>query len=380
VFNPPVIHERLGDRIANTVFGGFRRWDGVYFLHIAEHGYSYENTLAFFPLYPFVVRLVANTLLYPLFYCLSYSNVLLIAAVLVNFVCFVASAVVLFELGKLVLDNERLAYRASQLYCVNPASIFFSAAYSESSYALLSWLGMLAVERNRLNLASIYFGLSGAARSNGLVNVGFIFHRTLRNVVEILIMREVAAGAKLRKIVSIMLLTVLRLVVVFVPFSAYQYYSYTVFCNPLASYRDLPTEVRRYGSERGYKMPYSGLSVWCSYTLPVSYSYVQSNHWDVGFLRYYEVKQIPNFVLAVPMVCLASYAIWLVLSKHPTHCLWLGLKKVTDVDARHKKNEDVKADDPSTERCLPAGCFVYIAHIGFLLTFGVLFMHVQVSV
>ncbi len=32
-------------------------WDGVYFVHIAEYGYTYEHFHAFFPMYPAVVRL-----------------------------------------------------------------------------------------------------------------------------------------------------------------------------------------------------------------------------------------------------------------------------------------------------------------------------------
>lgn len=34
----------------------FASWDGVHFLHIAQNGYSYEHSHAFFPLYPLAVR------------------------------------------------------------------------------------------------------------------------------------------------------------------------------------------------------------------------------------------------------------------------------------------------------------------------------------
>ena len=50
----------LTDKFVNATLGGLSSWDGQYFLHVADNGYTYENTLAFFPLYPMVVRLLAE--------------------------------------------------------------------------------------------------------------------------------------------------------------------------------------------------------------------------------------------------------------------------------------------------------------------------------
>ena len=374
MFNPPLPQHRIFDRVVNILFGGFRRWDAVYFLHIAEHGYSYENSLAFFPLFPLSVRATASTLFFPLQYYMNYSSVLLIAAVVVNIVFFVLSAMVLFELSKLVLGNEQMAYRAAQLYCVNPASIFFSACYSESVFALITWLGMLLVERNKLTMAALCFAFSGAARSNGLVNIGFILYKTAVN----LFLDPPSSEGVVSRFASVLLPTLLRIVISVSPFLAYQYYAYLVFCNTTASYSNLPDDVRRYGTEQGYRMPYMGPSTWCHYSLPVSYSYIQESHWNVGLFRYYEAKQIPNFVLATPISLLATYAVYLVLSRYPKHCICLGLRKVVEVSSWSKKTDDPIPVVSTNERCLPSSCFVYIVHLAFLLVFGVLFMHVQV--
>ena len=46
----------LGDRLIGFLVDGLVRWDAHHFLHIAQHGYTYESNLAFFPLYPLCVR------------------------------------------------------------------------------------------------------------------------------------------------------------------------------------------------------------------------------------------------------------------------------------------------------------------------------------
>lgn len=42
----------------------------------------------------------------------------------------------------------------------------------------------------------------------------------------------------------------------------------------------------------------------CFQTIPLSYSWVQA-YWDNGFLVYWKVKQIPNFIMASPIIILS---------------------------------------------------------------------------
>jgi hypothetical protein len=39
------------------------------------------------------------------------------------------------------------------------------------------------------------------------------------------------------------------------------------------------------------------------------YMFIQREYWNVGFLRYYEWKQLPNFTLASPMLVLTAYSL-----------------------------------------------------------------------
>jgi GPI mannosyltransferase 2 len=62
----------------------------------------------------------------------------------------------------------------------------------------------------------------------------------------------------------------------FAPFIYHQYTGYLAFCGD----QDKPQ--------------------WCQKMLPLIYSHVQSKYWNNGFLRYWTVSQIPNFVIAAP--------------------------------------------------------------------------------
>lgn len=53
------------------------------------------------------------------------------------------------------------------LFCVNPASVFYSAAYTESMYAAATFLAMLALEQRAYKLYLLAAATSAATRSNG---------------------------------------------------------------------------------------------------------------------------------------------------------------------------------------------------------------------
>ncbi|KAL5206714.1 hypothetical protein ABZP36_034923 [Zizania latifolia] len=102
-------------------------WDGVHFARAAECGYEYEQSFAFLPLLPASLVLLARSLFAPLVPLLGYRAVLVISGYVLNNVAFVAAAAYFYRLSVLILKNSSAAYRASVLFCFNPASVFYSS-------------------------------------------------------------------------------------------------------------------------------------------------------------------------------------------------------------------------------------------------------------
>lgn len=155
------------DGLVDALLGGLHRWDAQYMLHISEYGYSYENTLAFFPLFPFIIKIATSVLggSSPL---LSYRELSLVLAVLLNVVCFVLAAKALYKLSNMVLGNKKKSELAVILFCFNPSSIFFTAPYTESLFSWLSFTVMVqCIDDINSILITVPLSLSILCRSNG---------------------------------------------------------------------------------------------------------------------------------------------------------------------------------------------------------------------
>ncbi|KAG0337523.1 hypothetical protein BG000_005315 [Podila horticola] len=117
--------ETAPQRLFKSIFGVFLRWDAFYFVHIAEHGYAFEQAHAFFPLLPIFMRLVANT--EPLSLVMTYQQQLVLAGVLVANGSFILAAIQLYRLSNILFGNERFAFLSAVLYILTPSGIFMSA-------------------------------------------------------------------------------------------------------------------------------------------------------------------------------------------------------------------------------------------------------------
>lgn len=354
VFRTPAASEEFTvfDNIVHRILEGLLRWDAQYFIHIARYGYTYEKSLAFFPLFPFMIKVVSAVVYFCFSSVLNYSSVTLLCAVLLNVYFFVKAANTLYRLTLNVFNDKQLAYKSAILFTINPASIFFTAPYSESSFAFFTFTALLLGNENKLNESSIFTGLSIATRSNGILNIGFILYRHLKYILP-------KYKNSLRLLVLHSVLLIVRIHVACASFVMFQVYCYFKFC---FLYIDSFTQnVIAYGEENDLVIAGQSISPWCKSTIPVPYSYIQDHYWQVGFLKYYEWKQLPNFLLATPVVCIIIYNSYKYLKDNRKCIFSLGLK-----------NKYFKSSNDNKQ-------FEYTVHVFLLTVFCVLCIHVQVT-
>lgn len=217
----PVLLPNVGSAIERSIV-----WDGVYFVRIAECGYEYEQTYAFLPLLPLCISFLSRTVFAPLVPIIGYRAVLGFSGYVINNVAFVCAALCLYLLSVIVLKDRELAFRASILFCFNPASIFYSSIYSESLYALLTFGGLYYFINCYDYWAVLWFAVSGCARSNGVLNAGYICYRTMLQVNETLFSRTHSYILTARTLLG----GAIRSLCIFAPFVSFQSYGYLNIC------------------------------------------------------------------------------------------------------------------------------------------------------
>ncbi|CAM9113242.1 unnamed protein product [Hapterophycus canaliculatus] len=400
-----------------------------------------EQAHAFFPLYPWLVRWAAaalRALLLPGGFVLGRANSLVLAAVLISNSCFVAAAVLLYRLGAVVTGDSLLAHRGALAFCVTPASVFFSTAYTESLYAALSFAGLLVLfsegrRRSRATrkalasesevqaatgdydfgparcggvsggsgshcwwggavnawIAAALLSLATLARSNGIAGAGVLVLEKLRWMAgdvglfhqstyesngvavqasrpasppaaaqsscrmpgegtgaadaprsseggdsgDIAIVAAAAAAAagwnrnssrgnhvvSWLGLASSLVATALQALLILAPYVLVQAYAYRKFC--LAATEEAEGTDSSFNRQGGEAIGGAGATTeeelmrlaierihpWCAWKVPSVYTHIQSAYWGVGALRYYEWKQVPNFLLAAPALVLTAY-------------------------------------------------------------------------
>ncbi|KAF5735719.1 GPI mannosyltransferase 2 isoform X1 [Tripterygium wilfordii] len=223
-------------------------WDSVYFVPIAQCGYEYEQSYAFLPLCISLLSLTVFAWLVP---PIGFRAVMGFSGYVVRNVAFVIAAVYFYR-------------------------------YSESLYALFSVGGVYHLISGVNSSAVFWFALSGCARSNGVLNAGYFCFKTLHQAYDTVFQKKECLS------VRVLVTGALHCICIFIPFISFQAYGYHDIC---------------------WGRPLNEMRPWCKVSVPLLCSYIQSHYWGVGFLRYFQLKQLPNFVLASPILILTLCSI-----------------------------------------------------------------------
>jgi hypothetical protein len=148
-----------------NVTGLLGKWDGVWYLDIARHGYdttfsyrpdgSLVNTnIVFFPLYPFLIRV---------FSWLGYLH----AALLISLASGILAAVAIRAVGEHLYDR-RTGIVLAVLWGILPTALVESMAYTESLLTALMALALLFLLRRNWVAAGIAGFFAGLTHPTGL--------------------------------------------------------------------------------------------------------------------------------------------------------------------------------------------------------------------
>jgi Gpi18-like mannosyltransferase len=137
------------------LLGVWERFDTLWYLHIAEHGYDRPEAVVFFPLYPLLIRVLSPLLYSPLIASL--------------FISTVAAFFLLRGFQKLLeLDLPvETARRALILFLIWPSSFILFAGYPESLLIALTIWSVYFARQGRWGLAGMLGLLAGLTKAVG---------------------------------------------------------------------------------------------------------------------------------------------------------------------------------------------------------------------
>src|SRR5436190_10781697 len=132
------------------------RWDSVFFVRIAQHGYDHASA-AFYPLYPVLVAGLGR----------AFFGHYVLAGVVISLAACLGAFALLYRLAEERLGPEG-AWRAVLYLAIFPTALFLQAVYSESLYLLLVLAAFVAAERGRFAVAGVVSGLAILTRVTGV--------------------------------------------------------------------------------------------------------------------------------------------------------------------------------------------------------------------
>ena len=154
-----IIGQRAGTHIQESqhaLLAVWGRWDAVHYLDIAMQGYQ-GTDMAFFPLYPFLIRVLGSLI-----------GNHLVAGLVISNVSFFFGLLFLYKL--LAHEFSRSVARHAIFYVsIFPSAVFFSAVYTESLFFMLTVASFYYMRAHRWWLAGAIGFFAALTRVEGVL-------------------------------------------------------------------------------------------------------------------------------------------------------------------------------------------------------------------
>lgn len=277
----------------SEILNKFVTWDLVYFSDLYVNDIKYEHQFVFCPNWWRLIKRIGSADFYSR----------LAASFIVANVCHYLSVIVLYVLTRSYLSRlqrrellDKHSELASILMIIAPAGIFLTSGYSEVFSNLLSFTAIYLHDKSlnhrdfsqtnnkSIRYASLYVVLGILTAYNftiraNLVLLGVMY---LYDLYEFIVVNHnwkqgawaIIAGSQL-----------------FLSIVNQNWIAYRAFC------------------------PHRG--DWCQYRIPSLFQYAQHHYWNVGFMKYWSPNNIPNFILAIPLMIIHGLAISHYISELP---------------------------------------------------------------
>lgn len=179
--------------VARHLTAPWWRWDTIWYLKIAEHGYTDFGTTAFLPLYPLLIRVVGTLL----------GGHFLVAALLISTLASFGALLCLYRLAEKLSQVHQAAPWTVLAAVLLPVSFFLMAGYTEALFLWLTFGALLAWMEGRWGRFALLAALATLTRHQGVLLSLLVAPLCLRALWEMLQKRSAGAagavsGAKLR--------------------------------------------------------------------------------------------------------------------------------------------------------------------------------------
>ncbi|HEU5424705.1 MAG TPA: mannosyltransferase family protein [Nitrolancea sp.] len=145
--------------IAHYTIQPLRNWDGFWYALVALYGYGvYQASAAFWPLYPFLLRIGVEVTNWSV----------PVVGVLISNLAFLGALCLLYKLVTLEVSRT-VAARTIWLIAFFPTAFFFSAVYTESLFLLVTVAAIYLARTGRWWWAGFFGFLAALTRNTGIL-------------------------------------------------------------------------------------------------------------------------------------------------------------------------------------------------------------------